>query len=68
MACSGPLEDPSPEFREQARRFLVGNDELMRRLASLPDPCPQCGEADLVPSGAKHRCPACGYLQPCCQP
>jgi len=31
-----------------------------------PDICPQCGEADLEPVGAKHRCPVCLYLQPCC--
>lgn len=67
-ARSGRPEDPSPEFRQQARRFMAGNDELLRRLASLPDPCPQCGEADLEPFGGKHRCPACFYLQPCCQP
>jgi hypothetical protein len=32
------------------------------------DTCPQCGEADLVPEGAKHRCPVCRFLQPCCNP
>lgn len=39
---------------------------LLRR--ALEDPCPQCAEADLLPFGAKHRCPVCGYLQGCCQP
>lgn len=32
------------------------------------DPCPQCWEADLEAYGGKHKCPVCGYLQPCCQP
>lgn len=32
------------------------------------DPCPQCGEADLEPRGGKHVCPACHFVQPCCNP
>lgn len=43
-------------------------DGLAARLPRYHDPCPQCGDADLEPAGAKMRCPACGYLQPCCQP
>lgn len=38
------------------------------RPARQQDPCPQCAAADLEPFGAKMRCPACGYLQPCCDP
>jgi predicted RNA-binding Zn-ribbon protein involved in translation (DUF1610 family) len=32
--------------------------------------CPQCGQADLAPhgNGSKWTCPACGYIQPCCDP
>lgn len=32
------------------------------------DPCPCCGEADLEKKGTKEVCPACHYIQPCCQP
>jgi predicted RNA-binding Zn-ribbon protein involved in translation (DUF1610 family) len=49
----------------------IADEAVAARLASSErseDPCPQCGEADLVPFGAKHRCLSCGYLQPCCQP
>lgn len=35
---------------------------------ALRDPCPNCQLADLQPHGAKHSCPLCGYLQPCCNP
>lgn len=62
------MSDVSPEFREQVTRFMRENDELLRRLAAMPDPCPQCNEADLKPRGGKHVCPRCGYLAPCCDP
>lgn len=41
---------------------------LQERYGSIGDPCPACGEADLSPEGGKHVCPACHYIQPCCQP
>jgi hypothetical protein len=47
--------------------------EISRKIIVLPpgrksDPCPACDQNDLQPHGGKHRCPSCGYLQPCCQP
>ena len=48
--------------------YQVTHEVLGPSADPVPDTCPQCGEADLVPMGAKHRCPACQYLAPCCQP
>ena len=28
-------------------------------------PCPVC-QAPLEPEHAHHKCPACGYIEPCC--
>lgn len=60
-------------YRTKTGRALTDADfEEMAAAAErgyeLGDPCPQCGEADLEPFGAKRRCPECGFLQPCCQP
>lgn len=45
----------------------VSQEALRPAACAVPDTCPQCGDADLEPMGGKHRCPVCGYLQPCCQ-
>lgn len=53
----------------KVERALVGDwEDVTSELTVERDPCPACGEADLVPMGGKHRCPECGYIQPCCQP
>jgi len=46
---------------------LIGA-ELYALVRDGGDPCPACHGADLGPHGGKMSCPACGYLQPCCQP
>jgi hypothetical protein len=51
--------------QDQAFREMVA---LTEELGLYRDPCPACNEADLEPAGGKHRCPACGYIQPCCNP
>lgn len=32
------------------------------------DDCPRCNQAEMESFGGKLRCPACFYLQPCCNP
>lgn len=39
-----------------------------RRWLDLLADCPGCNTATLVPFGGKYRCPACGYIAPCCDP
>lgn len=52
----------------RATHYQVIQEVLKPSGCAVPDTCPQCGEADLVPEGAKHRCPVCSYIQPCCNP
>ena len=57
--------------RALSRALARGREASERASAcggGVPDTCPQCGEADLVPEGAKHRCPVCHFIQPCCNP
>jgi transposase len=53
------------ERKARGEDRLVSLDDLVH-----PDSaqCPQCGGADLEQRGGKHVCPACGFIQPCCNP
>jgi len=46
----------------------MGEESKLPNDEHLDDPCPSCYEADLEKRGGKEVCPACNYIQPCCQP
>ncbi|HEY7280068.1 MAG TPA: 50S ribosomal protein L4 [Actinomycetota bacterium] len=42
-----------------------GGPECTPIVESRRPPCPVC-QAPMEPEHAHHRCPSCGYIEPCC--